>query len=71
MSITLKEIAASLAIAASSLFVTGAASQDKVVIRIDGNVVRFYAPLYAGVENGIFRTKISKSNFFTQVRRTS
>jgi len=38
----------------AGLLATGATAQDKVVFQIDGNVVPFYAPLYAGVENGFF-----------------
>ncbi|WP_319529451.1 ABC transporter substrate-binding protein [Cohaesibacter marisflavi] len=54
MSFTLKGLAASLALVAASVFTSGASAADKVVLQIDGNVVPFYAPLYAGVENGFF-----------------
>lgn len=54
MSFTLKGLVAGVALAASSILATGAVAADKVVFQIDGNVVPFYAPLYAGVENGFF-----------------
>ena len=54
MSFTLKGLAASFALVAASVFTSGASAADKVVLQIDGNVVPFYAPLYAGVENGFF-----------------
>ena len=54
MSFTLKGLAASVALIAASVFTSGASAADKVVLQIDGNVVPFYAPLYAGVENGFF-----------------
>lgn len=50
----LKKLAAALTLAVPLLGATGALAQDKVVFQIDGNVVPFYAPLYAGVENGFF-----------------
>lgn len=50
----LKKIASVLALAVPLLGATVALAQDKVVFQIDGNVVPFYAPLYAGVENGYF-----------------
>ncbi len=34
---------------------TPAAAEDNVVMQIDGAAVPFYAPLYAGVENGVFK----------------
>lgn len=43
-----------LALAASPLFASFAAAADKVVMQIDGAAAPFYAPLYAGVEKGIF-----------------
>nr|WP_319484933.1 ABC transporter substrate-binding protein [uncultured Cohaesibacter sp.] len=54
MSFTIRGLAATLALVATSIFTTGASAEDKVVLQIDGNVVPFYAPLYAGVENGFF-----------------
>ncbi|POF32688.1 NitT/TauT family transport system substrate-binding protein [Roseibium marinum] len=39
---------------AATLMAPEAMAKDKVVFQIDGNVVPFYAPLYAGVENGFF-----------------
>ena len=54
MSFTLKGLAASVALIAASVLTSGASAADKVVLQIDGNVVPFYAPLYAGVENGFF-----------------
>lgn len=50
----LKKTSSIIAALATSLFATGVMAQDKVVFQIDGNVVPFYAPLYAGVENGFF-----------------
>jgi NitT/TauT family transport system substrate-binding protein len=50
----LKKTSSIIAALAASLFATGVMAQDKVVFQIDGNVVPFYAPLYAGVENGFF-----------------
>ncbi len=50
----LKKIASALALAIPLLGATAALAKDKVVFQIDGNVVPFYAPLYAGVENGFF-----------------
>ena len=50
----LKQMASAMALAVPLLGATGALAQDKVVFQIDGNVVPFYAPLYAGVENGFF-----------------
>lgn len=50
----LKNIAATIGLVAPLLGGTSALAQDKVVFQIDGNVVPFYAPLYAGVENGFF-----------------
>jgi len=47
--------AASLvALLTSPLFAMTAEAADKVVMQIDGAAVPFYAPLYAGVEKGIF-----------------
>ncbi|MCQ2006314.1 ABC transporter substrate-binding protein [Rhizobium sp. NRK18] len=47
--------AASLAaLLTSSIFAMSAHAADKVVMQIDGAAVPFYAPLYAGVENGVF-----------------
>lgn len=47
--------AASLAaLLTSSMFAMSAHAADKVVMQIDGAAVPFYAPLYAGVENGVF-----------------
>ncbi|WP_370321901.1 ABC transporter substrate-binding protein [Oricola sp.] len=50
----LKRIVSALALAIPMMGTTAALAQDKVVFQIDGNVVPFYAPLYAGVENGFF-----------------
>ncbi len=50
----LKRIVAGTGLAVALLGASAAAAQDKVVFQIDGNVVPFYAPLYAGVENGFF-----------------
>lgn len=50
----LKSIVAAIGLAVPLLSASGVAAQDKVVFQIDGNVVPFYAPLYAGVENGFF-----------------
>ncbi|MGP9820672.1 ABC transporter substrate-binding protein [Salinarimonas sp. NSM] len=36
------------------LLATPALAQDEVLLQIDGAAVPFYAPLYAGVENGFF-----------------
>jgi NitT/TauT family transport system substrate-binding protein len=46
--------ACTLALLASPFFATLAFSTDKVIMQIDGAAVPFYAPLYAGVEKGIF-----------------
>ncbi|CAN7669693.1 ABC transporter substrate-binding protein [Neorhizobium sp. LjRoot104] len=47
--------AASLgALIALPLFTMSAEAADKVVLQIDGAAAPFYAPLYAGVEKGIF-----------------
>lgn len=54
MHIKLKNLAACAVFTAASFVSAGAAAQDRVVFQIDGNVVPFYAPLYAGVENGFF-----------------
>ena len=43
-----------LALITSPLFATIAEAADKVVMQIDGAAAPFYAPLYAGVEKGIF-----------------
>jgi len=43
-----------LALIASPLIATTAEAADKVVLQIDGAAAPFYAPLYAGVEKGIF-----------------
>jgi len=43
-----------LALIASPLFSTIAEAADKVVLQIDGAAAPFYAPLYAGVEKGVF-----------------
>lgn len=40
--------------AVAMLSAAPALAQDKVVLQIDGAAVPFYAPLYAGVENGFF-----------------
>ena len=43
-----------MALLTSPLFDSAALAADKVVMQIDGAAVPFYAPLYAGVEKGIF-----------------
>lgn len=43
-----------LALLTSPLFASVAEAADKVVLQIDGAAAPFYAPLYAGVEKGIF-----------------
>ncbi|WP_454855539.1 ABC transporter substrate-binding protein [Rhizobium binxianense] len=43
-----------LALLASPFLGSAADAADKVVLQIDGAAVPFYAPLYAGVEKGIF-----------------
>lgn len=50
----LRKLAAAVGILVPLLSASAASAQDKVVFQIDGNVVPFYAPLYAGVENGFF-----------------
>ena len=67
----LRKLAAAIGLVVPLLGASVAGAQDKVVFQIDGNVVPFYAPLYAGVENGFSRTRISRSNSFTQALPTS
>ncbi|MCW0983677.1 ABC transporter substrate-binding protein [Agrobacterium sp. BT-220-3] len=43
-----------VALITSPLFAITAEAADKVVLQIDGAAAPFYAPLYAGVEKGIF-----------------
>jgi NitT/TauT family transport system substrate-binding protein len=43
-----------LALLTSPFFASLADAADKVVMQIDGAAAPFYAPLYAGVENGVF-----------------
>ncbi|MGM4985991.1 MULTISPECIES: ABC transporter substrate-binding protein [Rhizobium] len=47
-------VASLIALSASPLFAITAEAADKVVLQIDGAAAPFYAPLYAGVEKGIF-----------------
>lgn len=51
---TLKRASSLVALLTTAAIASSAAAQDKVVFQIDGNAVPFYAPLYAGVENGFF-----------------
>lgn len=52
-----------IAVFISLLVAMTASAADKVVLQIDGAAAPFYAPLYAGVENGIFEKNGIKVEF--------